>query len=218
MKYHKINGLYKRYTEGPNKGKFKDGIVGDEPVQFSQPEFEYLYDNTWIGTEKIDGTNIRIYYSPSELRFEGRTDNAQIPNSLQSRLVEFFEDQNVFHEVFGEAEVVLYGEGFGSKIQAAGSKYIPGRVDFILFDVYIGRMFLKREDVDSIALRLGIKSVPSIFSGTLQEAEKIVRKGFESVVSEESQIAEGMVLTPVGDFRDRRGNRIITKLKYKDFQ
>ena len=29
-------------------------------LSFSKPEFEYLAKSIWVGTEKIDGTNIRI--------------------------------------------------------------------------------------------------------------------------------------------------------------
>ena len=49
--YHKIQTIFKRDPEN----KFKTLIYGE----FSLPEFEYLKNNTWIFTEKVDGTNIR---------------------------------------------------------------------------------------------------------------------------------------------------------------
>lgn len=222
MKYHKINSLYKRYTEGPHKGKFKNGLIGNESIQFSEDSFEHLYYNEWVGTEKIDGTNIRIYISKNEAgetiaTVQGRTDNAQIPTFLQDRLDDLTAALP-FDEVFENRDVILYGEGYGAKIQKGGGNYIPDGVDFILFDVFIGGMFLKREDVDKIASELGIKSVPTVFYGTLGEAENMVSKGLDSVISALPQKAEGLVLTPTGDFRNRRGGRIITKIKTVDYQ
>ena len=46
--YPKIQSIFKR---DENTHKFIDGV-------FSLPEFEYLKDNLWIWTEKIDGRNI----------------------------------------------------------------------------------------------------------------------------------------------------------------
>jgi hypothetical protein len=72
--YHKIQGLYKRHTDGPNKGKFKVG-------EFSLPEFDYLFMNEWEMTEKIDGTNIRIHWDAAaeKVTFGGRTKRSNIP-------------------------------------------------------------------------------------------------------------------------------------------
>lgn len=218
QEYHKINGLYKRHTDGPLKGQFKDGRDGDRP-QFSKPEFEILYESQWIGTEKIDGTNIRIHYTPSSVTFAGRTDKAQIPTFLESFLVELCEQSTPFAEVFGETEVTLFGEGYGARIQKSGGNYIPDGVGFILFDVRIGSFWLRREDVQEIADQLGIPAVPTVFEGTLQDAEELVSEGFVSVVAQaEDTPAEGLVLTPVGDFLERNGKRIVTKLKTKDYR
>lgn len=43
--------------------KFIDG-------QFRCPEFEYLQDNLWLWTEKVDGTNIRVIWDPKEKHLE----------------------------------------------------------------------------------------------------------------------------------------------------
>jgi hypothetical protein len=71
--YHKINSLYKRSPDG------KKMLFGE----YSQPEFEYLADNIWVFTEKVDGTNIRVMWDGTYLRFGGKTDNAQIPAKLE---------------------------------------------------------------------------------------------------------------------------------------
>ena len=47
--YHKIQTVFKRDPE-TNHRTLLEG-------QYSMPEFEYLANNQWVFTEKIDGTN-----------------------------------------------------------------------------------------------------------------------------------------------------------------
>jgi len=212
--YHKINGLYKRDDNG-------DFIVGD----FAQPEFAYLFNNEWVGTEKIDGTNIRIIWDGKKVEIKGKSDNANIPSFLLIRLEEMvskFDWEKTFPGIKYDAEgkrvanVTLYGEGYGAKIQKGGGDYIPNGVDFILFDVFIDDWWLKREDVDGIAQTLGIESVPVLFKGTLGQAIEMVKGGFKSTIGNAK--AEGLVLVPSVELFSRKRERIITKLKTKDFQ
>ncbi|KKN07671.1 hypothetical protein LCGC14_1064440 [marine sediment metagenome] len=203
--YHKIQSIYKR-DEGTHK--FIEG-------QYSLPEFEYLKDNTWLFTEKIDGTNIRIGWIPEVgINIGGRTDNAKIPTFLYQKLTELFTNDKL-KEMFPETSVMLCGEGYGAKIQKGGGNYIPNGVDFILFDVKIGDWWLKREDVNDIAGKLDIKVVPFIGQGTLDDAVGIVKKGLLSEFG--GFVAEGLVLRPSIELKSRSGHRIITKLKGKDF-
>lgn len=205
--YHKIQSIYKR----DSNGKFTD--------EFTCPEFEYLKDNVWVGTEKVDGTNIRINWDGQQTRIGGRTDRAQIPVTLFERLTEITDSLD-FEGIFGEDEsndITLYGEGYGKKIQKIGSLYKPDGVDFILFDVNINGWWLKREDVDSIAVSLGLHPVPVRFEGTIREAIDYVEKGFSSFIAENECKAEGLVLEPATPLRARNGARIITKIKTKDF-
>lgn len=201
--YHKINSIYKR----DSKGNFTN--------EFAQPEFEYLFENQWVGTEKIDGTNIRIMWDKDTVRIGGKTDNAQIPVFLLDKLNKLFNAEKML-KVFPNAEVCLYGEGYGAKIQKGGGNYISDGVDFILFDIKIGDFWLKRDDVDNIAEQLGIKSVPILFNGTLKEAITYVKNGVKSEIANTE--AEGIVLVPMCELQTRSGHRIITKLKTKDFK
>lgn len=213
--YHKIQSIFKR----DQKGK----MLFDE---YSLPEFEYLKDNTWTFTEKVDGTNIRIMYKGNEafgddLTFGGKTDNAQIPANLVNRLNEIFNiDQfrNIFPPTLVEtnSSVCLYGEGFGAKIQKGGGNYISDGVDFVLFDVNIDGWWLKRKDVEDIAAKFGIMVVPIIGFGPLHEMVDICEEGFKSQWGD--FIAEGIVAKPKVELQTRAGSRIITKLKYKDFE
>ena len=206
--YHKIQTVYKRDPET----KFKTLLEGD----YSLPEFQYLQDNEWVFTEKVDGTNIRVMFDGKCISFGGKTDRAQIPTNLVNRLNESFLDKSaLFKDVFdGDAtEVCLYGEGYGAKIQSGG-KYRPDQ-DFVLFDIKIGHWWLQREDIEDIAKKLSIDIVPIIGLGTLVDMVNITRRGFNSLWG--NFIAEGIVARPIVELKSRSGDRIITKIKHKDF-
>ena len=78
--YHKIETLFNR---DPLTKKLIEGSFRNETI-------EYLKDNIWEFTEKVDGTNIRIYWNGHKVTFYGRTNNAQIPSELTNRLIELF--------------------------------------------------------------------------------------------------------------------------------
>lgn len=79
--FTKIDTMYKRYAfDGKNCPKkewlkFRNKIILGE---FSNKEAEYLFNNLWEATSKIDGTNSKIAFYPSiqEIRVGGKTDNA----------------------------------------------------------------------------------------------------------------------------------------------
>ena len=207
--YTKINTVFKRDE------KTKKIIRGE----VSEPVFHYLWNNEWIFTEKVDGTNIRIMWNGDKVVFGGKSDDAQIPVFLLYKLQELFEgtaNRQKFIEIFGtEGGVCLYGEGYGNKIQSAGKDYIADGVDFVLFDVKIGDWWLERPSIEDIAQKLGIKVVPIIGSGSLNVAIDLVEGGFKSQWGDFT--AEGIVARPRVELLTRRGERIITKVKYRDF-
>lgn len=204
--YHKIQTVFKRDPET----KYKTLLMG----QYSQPEFEYLKNNTWVFTEKVDGTNIRII-KQERIIFKGKTDNAQIPSFLLDKLKEIF-TIDLMKEVFPDTDACLYGEGYGARIQKGGGNYIANGVDFILFDIRIGEWWLKREDVEDVADKLNIKTVPIIREGTLYDLVDWCREEHQSLINS-NHMAEGIVARPKVELKDRAGRRIITKLKHKDF-
>lgn len=201
--YHKIQSIFLR-DPATNHKTFLMG-------QYSEPSFEYLAGNRWLFEEKIDGTNIRVHWNGERVVFGGRTDNASIPAPLMQFLTETFTVDKL--KLFDGA-ITLYGEGYGAKIQKGGGNYRADQ-SFILFDVCIGNLWLERTAVTDIALKLGIDVCPAYGSGSIAEAINIVSKGFKSAIGVAD--AEGLILRPMVELLDRRGNRIITKLKTKDF-
>ena len=112
----------------------------------------------------------------------------------------------------------IYGEGYGPKIQAGGN-YIKEGNSFIGFDVKVDDLYLLRENREEIFAKMDCPVVPFIGQMTIPEAIEFVKKGFTSkiAVANPNYQAEGLVLsTPIG-LKDRRGNRIIVKVKTCDW-
>lgn len=206
MKYHKIQTVFYRDPDT----KHKTLLAG----AWSKPEFEYLAENTWVFTEKIDGTNIRVIWDGNKIRFAGKNENSSIP----ARLYEFLQcnlggTSELLGEMFPDG-CVLYGEGYGGKIQGAQKTY-GGTERFILFDVYANGVWICRDAVESVADALDIPVVPIIYTGNLYDAIRVARDGFTSKFGEFT--AEGIVARPMVEMFNNRGERIITKIKHKDF-
>lgn len=204
--YPKINTVWKRAPEKPCPI-----LVG----QYALPEFEYLAHNEWIATEKVDGTNIRVMWDGERIEFGGKTDSAQIYAPLVARLRERFGDPEAFRAKFPDCDAVcLYGEGYGAKIQKGGGNYRQD-VDFVLFDVKIGSWWLERRSIEDIAFAFGLDVVPVVATGTLPE---LCERAAATMVSTWGDFySEGLVMQPAVPLNTRRGDRIIAKIKSRDY-
>jgi hypothetical protein len=204
--YHKIETIFER-DEKTKK------LIEDN---FRNKTVEYLQNNKWFFTEKIDGTNIRIHWDGHKVSFGGRTDSAQIPSHLFNRLIELFSgetNEQMFEQKFGETEVILFGEGYGEKIQSGGN-YIKGQ-DFILFDVSINGCWLERESCEDIAKYFNVEYVPLVLEGNIKDAIDYVKTNPKSKIG--SADSEGLVGRPQQEMLDKMGKRIIVKIKVRDF-
>lgn len=207
--YHKIQNIFNRETFGNNK------LIEND---YTNKTVEFLKDIDWVWTEKVDGTNVRVYWDGFKVSLGGRTDKADIPSHLKERLEKLFctpEKEEIFESLFGEKEVILFGEGYGVKIQKGGN-YIDN-VDFILFDIQIGNNFLERKDVEDIAKSFNIDVVPIVGHGTLKEAIDFVKTKPMSTIGKKKAEMEGIVVRPSIELNERNHNRIIVKIKARDF-
>jgi hypothetical protein len=210
MEYGKIETLYER-----DEKSFKVRVG-----ELKNRTYSLL--KTWHWTEKVDGTNIRCVWSGGKLTFGGKTDNAQIHADLIKWLYENVSAAKL-QEMFPAEEgagndVVIYGEGYGAGIQKGGGDYSPVK-KMIVFDVLVGgKWWLSYENVCDVASKLGLEVVPSFGEMTLEEATELVRKGFKSKCAvNRGKDAEGLVGRPLECLFDKKGHRLITKLKTKDF-
>lgn len=206
--YPKIETIFSRDTEGTKKIIF--GTYRDETVK-------YLRFNDWQFTEKIDGTNISVEWDGHAVSFHGRTERAQIPKHLLEYLEKTFlttDAEELFEQTYGDKNVILYGEGYGAKIQNGGN--YRSDVSFILFDVLIGDNWQEREWVEKTAKMFGIDVVPVVFVGSLEEGIDYVMEHHPSTIG--TAMMEGIVGRPMVEMRDRLGKRIIVKIKWEDFK
>lgn len=205
--YVKIPNIFKRETFGKNK------LIEGE---YSSPELEYLKDAEWEFTEKIDGTNIRVCWDGYRVSFMGRTDKAQIPAHLLARLEELFggeSKEELFEQTFGNKEVILFGEGYGKKIQKGGELY--GDVNFRFFDVLVDDYWLLQNNVDCIAEIFEIETAPFMFRGTLEQGVQFIKTHPKSLLRDAEM--EGIVGRPMVQMFNRTGERIMVKIKCRDF-
>ena len=215
--YTKINTLYKRDEKG-------NIIIGD----FSLPEFKYLYNNKWLAFEKIDGTNMSFYWDGHEMQIHGKSENASIPSMLMDTMKTILTEEKL-SEVFpikydengNEVPfmVRIYGEGYGAKIQKCGGSYIRGGNDFRVFDIKINGFWLDWNNVVDITKQLGLKTVEPFGEMTLEEDKKMVINGFKSPIAENKELdAEGLVLRPTVQLFNRKNERIMVKIKTRDYR
>jgi len=222
-KYPKINTLWKRDMEkGENKGKIIEG-------EYSCPEFQNI--KLWRVSEKIHGTNIRIKYnagSLSRVSFAGKTDNAMIEPNLLEYLQKTFTVEKMEKALMFKGELpqnaVLYGEGYGPKIQKGGGRYRDD-ASVILFDIKIDSWWLEREKVEDIAKKLKVDVVPDLGIKTEKEIVHLVKysghklKGFKSQISKDKTLdAEGIVARSYPLLLFRNGDPLMFKLKQVDFK
>lgn len=112
--------------------------------------------------------------------------------------------------------ITIHGEGIGYNIQSNSLQLPGGAFDFLVFDIHINAWWLQWSEVCDICSKLGLKTVPNFGFMTINEAEEVVAEGFETH-TEYNGNAEGIVLVGVEGILDRRGRRLITKLKTRDY-
>lgn len=190
--YQKINTLYKR--DSNNKNAI---IEGD----YSIPEFEYLKNCMFNVEEKIDGTSMsyHIYFNTdgtiADWEIHGKTENAKIPtglmdemnrlfNSFASKMSDTFVRKSVDANSGVETatwpyKVVIYGEGYGGKIQSGG-RYSKTE-KFVVFDIAIqssidgSEVYLLRNNVEDICKKLNLDISHCYGQMTISEAEDIIK-------------------------------------------
>lgn len=216
--YQKIETVFNRSLDGNHKL-----LEGD----YRNPIVEMLADCNWRIYEKIDGTNIRVHWDGYKVEFGGRTDKAEIPGALLNLLKEHFgtpEAEEVFEQQFGDKDVIIFGEGYGKKIQN-GDGYCPdGGVNFAVFDVMVNGYYLDNDAIDQIAWTFGFNQVPYVGMMTLEEAVFLIKEGGASYLEirknyfGDNAPFEGFVARPEYGVYDKQGHRIIVKIKVKDFK
>jgi ATP-dependent RNA circularization protein (DNA/RNA ligase family) len=190
------------------------------------PEFSAVY--RWVVEEKLDGQNIRIHVrrpvgEPVSITFNGRTDNAQLSGPVRAAMERMVHRAYAAPPDLWQEELTLYGECVGPKIQKNPHKLIEP--ELVLFDVRVqvfptGHYWAPREIVSAWAAALGCRT-PTVIAGgwDIAEIAHQVREGFRVQLNNgvSSERAEGVVCRPSHELTTQRGQRLIFKLKTRDF-
>lgn len=167
-------------------------------------------------SEKIDGTSVGIKWDGERISFIGHTDKSQFNPRYLEYLQNRFgtpEFESCVEEIFGDKPVIIYGEGI-SKDYNVHYGFPDG--EFIMYDIQFDNgKFAERDVVYEVANKLDIK-MPFESQMTLDEAIEYVRARPQSVLNSEYKM-EGLVLRPMVELYLNNGERVITKIKVKDF-
>ncbi len=226
LEYPKIDTLYNR--------------DGDRFVNINllrRSEFGMI--KRWSVTEKIHGRNARVtLFGNGEIIYGGRTDDAEMPPELLEYLRDTFTSEKMKMTFWlankpTPKSATIYGEGYGPKM-APGSGIYRKDVSFRLFDCLVqsenGNWWLERHSLEDVARKLGIKCVPTlgIIDFLPVSAEEIKRifmshKNRLTVMEDGGQVefvskGEGIVARTYPLLSNRKGERVMWKLKIKDFE
>lgn len=186
---------------------------------------EFSLITHWLVTEKIDGTNVRVHlHSDGTVIYGGRTDNAQLYAPLIAWLLNRLPATLVVAAFDPATEAILFGEGYGPKIQKGG--IYRKDVAFRLFDVAVltpSRIWwLNWENVEDVAKKCDIETVPVIGTHMTMPEALALYSSPSRVAHQENGGAmevrqEGIVCRTDPLLFDKGGRRIMWKLKGKDF-
>lgn len=244
--YQKINTIFFRDTNNiimPYAGYVDPTLEYLENVKFECTE-KIDGTNMRIEVDLIPCSDVENHLLSVDCEYavKGKTDNAEVPKHLMKHILEKYPKEKVF-EALGLKErmegedlvakkwetlydvpqkYTIYGEGYGAKIQKSGGNYLSKSCEMIGFDVKVlsggKEIWLNKESCQDIFEKLGMEIVPFIGMFTIKEAIEFVKKGFKSKIAENNDfLAEGLVCkTPIG-LLDRRGRRVIFKVKTGDW-
>ena len=204
----KIDGTNSKIAYYPSSGEIKVGGKSDTADSL-HGQFEYLQ----AIADRIKPILAEMY--PKECaRFSQVLDDNKKPIYED---VDGNETKKIV--TLAEEPIYIYGEYYGNGVQKGGS-YIKDGNDFIVFDIRQQGWWIPSAMRHKICEKLGLKEVPSLGMMSLREAEKLVIDGFKTLlpnVSDPSLIEEGVVCRTPINLKASNGERIIVKIKHKDY-
>jgi len=196
--------------------------MGYRKIQNLYKNQDVLLFNEVYACEKVHGTSAHVAFTcplgepeNGELRFfSGGEKHANFLSCFDhdALLANF--------QALGYEKVVVYGEAYGGKQQGMSHTY-GKQVSFIAFEVKIGDTWLNVPNAHDVSTKIGLEFVPyERVPATVEalDAERdrpsrvAVRRGIE-----EEKMSEGIVIRPVIEVRDARGERMMAKHKRPEF-
>lgn len=234
--YSKILAPFKREQSGQKY--VTEGV-------WSKPEFELLKDINWSWTFKCDGTNVSLQWRGDKMTLDnikGHTDKSEFNQRTKDYFQSVFctsEAETVFEDLYGEQNVNVILE-FCSKDYNQNYGHPDGYCYVIDVQNADTGKFWGKEAVQTFAERFGLDYTREMLIGTVSEAVQWVKIATSTWNSSNYKISgsitlrngtvskvenpygpypiEGLVGRPVYELLDGNGERVITKVKCKDFQ
>lgn len=161
--------------------------------------------------EKIHGTSAHISWKDGHVSLSSGGEKAD-------RFAELFDLETLAaaFEAIGHPDVVVFGEAYGGKQQGQSWRY-GKELKFVAFEVKVDETWLSVPNAADVVSKLGLEFVhyeivstdlPSLDAQRDAPSMQAIRNGMG-----DNKRREGVVLRPVTEFRDHRGNRIICKHK-----
>lgn len=166
--------------------------------------------------EKIHGTSAHVSWNDGKVGFFSGGEKYENFIKLfdADRLAELF-------LALGHQKLIVYGEAYGGKCQGMSAAY-GKELRFVAFDVLHNERWFDVPTAEAICTALGIEFVSYARCST-DLLELDIQRDAPSTQAQRNGIAglcisEGVVLRPIYEFTDHRGNRIISKHKRPEFR
>jgi Rnl2 family RNA ligase len=191
-----------------------------------------------VATEKLHGTNFRLYFpagmtSIEEVQYGGR--NEEFGDGTGSTFyggkpVRFFKERpellTQMMETFASysfSDVTVFGEAFGAGVQKGVRYATDDAILFRAFDIAVAENFLTYDLFVEVCEKSGLPRVPEIWRGDPTVAsldallEKVSTEAEKNGVVDAKNLSEGVVVRSNPLFRDVFGQWLIIKHKSEGF-
>ncbi len=166
--------------------------------------------------EKIHGTSAHVSWKEGQVRL--------FPGGCKMTTFEQLFDQEELARLFlelGHDQVILFGEQYGGKQQGMSGTYGKD-ARFVVFDVKVQDTWLNVVNAENVTDKMGLEFVYYTCVPCTQEALNAERDA-DSVQAirngmGEGKKREGVVLRPLMEFRNNRGDRVMAKHKRDYFR
>lgn len=185
----------------------------------------FQFDECWA-LEKIHGTSAHIRWKKLSGESLDPTKVGDLTffsgGEKYDNFVALFDKEDLItkFEALDQDEVIVYGEAYGGKQQGMRETY-GDALKFVAFDVKMAGNWLDVENAHALVRYLKLEFVDyKRINATLEEMDKERDRDSTQAIRNgvgEGKKREGVVLRPIGEVYDHRGNRVITKHKNAEF-
>lgn len=165
--------------------------------------------------EKIHGTSAHVSWNNGKVGFFSGGEKHE-------NFVKLFDVEKLAALLaeMGHLKLIIYGEAYGGKCQGMSKTY-GKELKFVAFDVLHNERWFNVPTAEAICTTLGMEFVHYVKTSTDLPALDAERDKPSTQAQRngilDPCISEGVVLRPIYEFTDHRGNRIISKHKRPEF-